>query len=86
MKLTDIRKMQVLYGYDKMQNIITTGAVWHMEGSMGREAMHLLEMGACFLPTKPRWDYYGNRIPSRGELQQGTKGTIQNSIQFYENI
>jgi hypothetical protein len=42
MKITEIRKLQVAYGYDKMQNIIETGAVWHMEGSLGREAMHLL--------------------------------------------
>jgi hypothetical protein len=47
MKITDIRKLQAAAGYDKMQNIIETGMVWHMEGSMGREAMDLLRVGAC---------------------------------------
>jgi hypothetical protein len=84
MKLTEIRKLQIEYGFDKMQNIIDTGAVWLMEGSMGREAMHLLEVGACFLPNKQRRGYYGNIIPSRSELQNGSKGTILNTIRFYE--
>jgi hypothetical protein len=85
MKITEIRKLQVVYGYDKMQNIIETGAVWHMEGSLGREAMHLLELGACFLPRKARRGAYGQTIPSRSMVEAGTKGTLQNSIQFYEN-
>ena len=84
MKITDIRKLQAAAGYDKMQNIIETGMVWHMEGSMGREAMYLLRVGACFLPNKPYRDAYGNRIPSRNDLAKGSLGTLENAIQFYE--
>lgn len=84
MKIRDIRKHQEAAGYDKMQNIIDTGMVWHMEGAMGREAMHLLEIGACFLPNKAYRDAYGNKVPPRSELSSGTTGTLQNAINFYE--
>ena len=86
MNLRELRKKQIYAGFDKMQNIIDTGAVWHMEGSMGREAMSLLEIGACFLPNKARRDAYGNRIPARSELTQGTKGTLLNAINFYKDL
>lgn len=86
MTLKEIRKKQIELGFDKMQNIIDTGSVWHMQGSMGRDAMSLLESGACMLPTKPRKDAYGNVVPSRTQLMNGTKGTLLNSIRFYENI
>lgn len=68
-----------------MQRMINDGSVWKMEGSMGRRAMELLEMGACWLPKKAHYDYYGNRVPSRDELAKGTKGTYQNAINFYSH-
>lgn len=68
-----------------MQKMINNGSVWKMEGSVGRYAMELLESGACWLPKKAHYDYYGNRIPSRDELTKGTKGTYQNSVKFYSN-
>lgn len=85
MKIKDIRALQIKHGYDKMQNIIDTGMVWHMYGSIGREAMHLLEIGACFLPAKPKRGAYGQTIPSRTMIVDGSTGTLKNTIQFYEN-
>ena len=38
------------------------------------------------LPCEPKYDYYGNRVPSRNDLKQGTKGTFQNSVQFWNRI
>jgi len=83
MNYKSIQKRQKEAGFDTMQRLINDGSVWHMEGSMGREAMRLLECGACMLPTIPFYDYYGNRIPSRNDLKKGSKGTLENSIQFY---
>ena len=85
MKIRDIRKLQAELGYDKMQNIIETGMVWHMEGAKGREAMDLLRVGACFLPDKAYRDAYGNRVPSRNDLAKGTLGTLENTKRYYEH-
>lgn len=67
-----------------MQLMIDSGVVWKMEGSAGRAAMDALESGVCFLPEEAHTDYYGNRIPSRNDLKEGTKGTLQNSSRFWE--
>jgi len=83
MNYQTIKRLQKEYGYQAMQMLIDNGSVWRMEGSMGREAMRMLETGACMLPTKSYRDYYGNRIPARTDLEQGTKGTFHNSIKFY---
>lgn len=74
---------QMEAGVTEMQSLITSGDVWKFEGFMGREAMSLLESGACYLPEKETFDYWGNRIPSRDDLQPGTKGTLENSLRFY---
>ena len=70
-------------GFSEMQNLINSGEVWKFEGSMGRAAMEALRSGACYLPDNPTFDYYGNRIPARGELKPYTMGTLENSIVFY---
>ena len=73
------------YGFPAvMQKLIDSGTVWSLEGSAGRAAMDALESGACFLPTTAARDYWGNRIPARGDLKPGTKGTLENSARFYE--
>jgi len=74
--------------YDRphvMQTLIDNGTAWKMEGSCGRAAMQALESGACFLPEQASKDYWGNRIPSRNELKDGTKGTLGNSVAFWGN-
>ena len=85
MNYQQIKAHQKEQGYDQWQHLINTGMAWTMEGSIGREAMNLLEAGACMLPKKPYQDYYGNRIPSRDDLKAGTKGTFQNSVNYYTN-
>lgn len=39
--------------------------------------MDAIKAGACMLGKAPARDYYGNRIPSRDEVQEGTKGSYQ---------
>ena len=61
-----------------LQTLINSGMVWHLEGSMGRSAMDALESGLCMLPERSFKDYWGNRVPARNELKDGTKGTEGN--------
>lgn len=86
MNYQTIKRLQKEHGYSDMQGIINSGLVWHLEGAMGRYAMELLQCGACMLPKKAHIDFYGNRIPPRYELKEGSKGTFQNSVRFYENV
>jgi len=57
------------------QSLIDSGMAWQMEGSLGREAMALIEEGACVLGRKGHRDYWGNYVPSRYEVEPGTKGS-----------
>lgn len=57
-----------------LQSLIDRGT-WGLEGSMGRAMMQAIESGACMLGPEPARDYWGNRIPSRYEVQTGTKGS-----------
>lgn len=86
MNYAQLKSAQIQSGYHKMQEMIDSGLVWRLEGSMGREASRLLEIGACMLPKMPHRDYYGNRIPSRDDLKKGTKGTYHNSLNFYKHL
>ena len=81
-----IKELQNQYGYSDMQEMINSGTAWRMEGSIGREAMSLLECGACMLPKEMHKDYYGNTIPSREMLKEGTKGTFSNSEKFWQGV
>lgn len=64
-----------------LQRLINSGT-WGMEGSMGRAMMEAIEGGACCLGREPAHDYWGNRVPSRSEVVEGTKG----SVQYVRNI
>jgi len=86
MNFQSITKLQKDYGFDEMQRMINDGSAWKMEGSLGRQAMSLLESGACMLPKLFKNDYYGNRIPSRDVLKAGSKGTYKNSLRFWEGV
>ena len=63
---------EVVAGY---QNLIDTGMAWRLEGHIGRTAMALIESGHCMLGEQGYRDYYGSYIPSRHEVQAGTKGS-----------
>ena len=86
MNFTEIKRLQKIHGFTEIQNMINSGICWLMEGSTGRAAMECLRSGACYLPNKQFRDYYGNKIPARSELKEGTTGTILNSVNFWENF
>lgn len=48
-----------------------------LEGSVGRAAMDMIEGGLCILGEEGHRDYWGNYVPSRTEVQPGTKGSIE---------
>lgn len=86
LNLKQITALQKTYGFTDMQELINKGHAWTLEGSVGREAMRLLEAGACMLPKVPRRDAYGNTVPSRDVLKPGTKGTLKNSQDFWKKV
>lgn len=86
MNYNRIKKLQNEYGYSEFQDMINSGLIWRMEGSMGRMAMSLLESGACMLPRESHRDYYGNQVPSRDMLKDGTKGTFGNCKRFWQGV
>lgn len=60
--------------YTSVQNAINSGA-WGLQGSYGRTMMEAIESGVCILGKSRARDYYGNTIPSRDDVQAGTKGS-----------
>ena len=81
-----IKKLQKKWGFAELQELINTGMAWKLEGSVGREAMSALNCGACMLPKKDYYDYFGNLVPSRDKLKPGTKGTYQNSKNYWNRV
>ncbi len=86
MNYNAIKTMQKSYGYDGLQSSINDGSIWKMQGSAGRGAMSSLESGMCMLPKECKYDYYGNRVPSRDDLKAGTKGTFKNCQRFWQGV
>jgi len=60
--------------YRELQQLINAGH-WSFEGSIGRSMMGAIESGHCLLGLKAARDYWGNTIPSRLQVQDGTKGS-----------
>lgn len=85
MTIEEINEFQEAYGYKELQDLINSGSAWKMEGTVGRIAMRSLESGACYLPESFHTDFYGNVIPSRNALKEGTKGTLLNSQRFWSD-
>lgn len=85
MTIQTIKRHQREQGFAEMQSLIDSGMAWQMEGAIGRSAMDLLDLGACYLPKVRRKDAYGNTVPSRDDIKAGTKGSFQNSVRFYTN-
>ena len=57
------------------QLLINSGMAWGLEGHVGRTCMSAIEDGACMLGTHAHKDYWGNKVPSRFEVKEGTKGS-----------
>lgn len=62
----------VVAGY---QDLIDSGMAWKLEGHVGRTAMGMIEAGQCMLGEVGHRDYWGNYVPSRTEVEAGTKGS-----------
>ena len=60
--------------YEAIQRAINTG-MWGLQGSYGRTMMEAISAGYCLLGRNDARDYYGNHIPSRDQVQAGTKGS-----------
>lgn len=61
--------------YASIQRAINSG-MWGLQGSYGRTMMDAIESGYCLLGRSRAKDYYGNTIPSRDDVQEGTKGSL----------
>ena len=60
--------------YLAIQRVIHSG-MWGLQGSYGRTMMDAISAGLCLLGHNDARDYYGNHIPSRDQVQAGTKGS-----------
>lgn len=60
-----------------IQRAINSGSAWSFQGSYGRTMMEAIRAGYCMLGRKDARDYWGNHIPSRTQVQEGTKGSYQ---------
>lgn len=60
--------------YQAIQRAINAGT-WGLQGSFGRTMMAAIEDGYCMLGQRGASDYWGNYIPSREQVQDGTKGS-----------
>lgn len=84
--LERIIELQKKYGVTSTQKGIDNGQCWHFEGSQGRLAMSCLKSGICILPEQHEYDAYGNYVPSRNDLQDGTQGTLGLAQEFWQTI
>lgn len=60
--------------YASIQRAINSG-MWGLQGSYGRTMMDAISSGQCLLGKSGARDYYGNYIPGRDEVKEGTKGS-----------
>jgi hypothetical protein len=64
-----------LAAYSALQRAINAG-MWSLQGSYGRAMMTAIEEGHCMLGQRAFRDAYGHDIPSREDVQPGTKGSL----------
>lgn len=62
--------------YQAIQRAINAGS-WGLQGSYGRAMMDAIKSGHCLLGVKDYTDYYGNHVPSRDQVVNGTVGSMQ---------
>ena len=67
--------------YDALMNAkalqeLINGGHWSFEGAIGRAMMRAIEEGRCCLGPLPARDYWGNAIPARDWVKEGTKGSL----------
>jgi hypothetical protein len=62
--------------YQAIQRAINQG-LWSMQGSYGRTMMDAIKSGHCLLGVSDCTDYWGNHVPSRDQVVEGTVGSMQ---------
>lgn len=67
--------------YESIQKAINSG-MWGLQGSYGRVMMDAIKGGYCLLGHSQARDYYGNTIPSRDDVEEGTKGSYEYVARF----
>jgi hypothetical protein len=68
--------------YKATQRAINAG-LWSLPGRNGRAMMEAIEAGRCLLGPNRATDYYGNNIPSRSDVKDGTKGSRGFVVEAY---
>jgi len=58
-----------------IQQGINSGMVWRLEGARGRQAQAMIDAGLCMLGKVGYKDYWGNYVPSRFEVKDGSVGS-----------
>lgn len=61
----------------EVQRQINALHYWRFEGHVGRTLIDFIDAGWCLLGHADTRDYYGNHIPSRDQVQPGTKGSYE---------
>ena len=61
----------------EVQDLIESGMAWRLEGHVGRTCMAAIENGDAVLGDTSHRDYWGNYVPSRHEVEPGTKGSVE---------
>lgn len=59
------------------QHLVNTGEAWRLEGHVGRTASDMLEAGHIMLGPERNRDYYGTLVPSRHDVEPGSKGSAE---------
>lgn len=83
MTIREVKRLQEQYEVDYYQEIIDSGLAWKMEGSVGRKCMEYLSAGVCYLPLTTYYDYWGNEVPSRTKVADGTRGSLSLAKEFW---
>jgi len=74
-KIKELEERILNSPYKEAQELVNNGMAWKMEGSVGRSCMAAITAGQVMLGDKGYRDFYGNYVPSRHEVQEGTKGS-----------
>ncbi len=85
-RIERINELQKQYHLTSTQSLVNSGQIWGFEGSIGRATSDMLEAGILYLPEHRTSDYYGNTIPARSDLKDGTKGTLGNAQRFWKLV
>jgi hypothetical protein len=86
MHYVTIIALQKGYNVTAIQDQINSGICWHMEGSVGRFAMSMLQAGVCMLPLVRKTNAYGGTVPSRNDVKAGTTGSFEHCAKFWQKV